>query len=257
MRYAIRLSLLIVGLLPLTSAAQSSSMLRMNPVRPETGGAGSPEEAGNMQYSANTGSTEFSAVQPRHRSRPGTQAIERMSKIAVAPVQPRQFTPNMLITIIVREQKKYEAEAEYEAEKKWKWDELLSRWFRFYPDCKLGEDHLSNGKPGSKFDLKHKYETDGSSDYSDKFSTRITAKIIDVKPNGNLVLEATHTRKHDEEVANITLTGVCRSEDVTPDNTIMSTQIAEMVLDVQNKGAVRDATTRGWIPRILDFIKPL
>ena len=257
MRCAIHLSLLIGGLLPLSSVAQSSSMLRLKPVRPETNGVGLHERQDVRHYSVRSGSDEFSAVQPRHVSRPGTRAIERMSKIAVAPPQPRQFTPNMLITIIVREQKKFEADAEYEAEKKWKWDELLSRWFRFYPGCKLGEDQLSNGLPGSKFDLKHKYETDGSSDYSDKFTTRITARIIDVKPNGNLVLEATHTRTHDEESATITLTGVCRSEDVGPDNTILSTQIAEMVLDVQNKGAVRDATTRGWIPRILDFIKPL
>ncbi len=251
MRFAKRLIPWLVVLLPWSLFAQSSSMLRLSAAHPSAGNADSPEQA------ANPGSPEFSAAQPKLLSRPGTRAIERMSKIALAPPQPRQFKPNMLITIIVREQKKYEAEAEYEAEKKWKWDELLSRWFRFYPGCKLGEDRLSNGDPGSKFDLKHKYETDGSSDYSDKFSTRITATIIDVKPNGNLVLEATHTRIHDEEVANVTLTGVCRSEDVTPDNTILSTQIAQMVLDVQNKGAVRDATTRGWIPRILDFIKPL
>lgn len=257
MKYAIRLSLLIGGLLPLSSAAQSSSMLRLGPLRPELNGIGLHERQDVVHHSARSSSGEFAAVQPKHLSRPGTRAIERMSKIAVAPPQPRQFTPNMLITIIVREQKRYQADAEYEAEKKWKWDELLSRWFRFYPGCKLGEDKLSNGLPGSKFDLKHKYETDGASDYSDRFTTRITARIIDVKPNGNIVLEARHTRMHDEESANVTLTGVCRSEDVTPDNTILSTQIAEMVLDVQNQGAVRDATTRGWVPRILDFLKPL
>ena len=133
MRFAIRISLLVGGMLPLSSAAQSSSMLRLGPARSEAKIADSQNQQTAIEYSANTGSIEFSAIQPTHRSRPATRAIERMSKIAVAQAEPRQFKPNMLITIVVREQKKYEAEAEYEAEKKWKWDELLSRWFRIYP----------------------------------------------------------------------------------------------------------------------------
>jgi flagellar basal body L-ring protein FlgH len=52
------------------------------------------------------------------------------------------------------------------------------------------------------------------------------------------------------------LTGICRSEDVTPANTILSTQVAEMVLVEKNSGALRDATQRGWIPRLLDWAKP-
>jgi hypothetical protein len=28
------------------------------------------------------------------------------------------------------------------------------------------------------------------------------------------------------------------------------------VLSEKNKGAVRDATTRGWIPKVLDYTKP-
>jgi flagellar basal body L-ring protein FlgH len=54
----------------------------------------------------------------------------------------------------------------------------------------------------------------------------------------------------------MTLTGVCRSEDVTPDNSIMSSQIYNLVLNDHSRGAIKDATTRGWVPRVLDFIKP-
>ncbi len=59
----------------------------------------------------------------------------------------------------------------------------------------------------------------------------------------------------DEEQFTITLTGTCRSDDVTPTNSVLSTQIANLVLVEKNHGAVRDATKRGWIPRILDFAK--
>jgi len=61
---------------------------------------------------------------------------------------------------------------------------------------------------------------------------------------------------NDDEISNITLTGVCRKEDVTADNTILSTQIANKNLVVTNKGALRSASTRGWIPKLIDLIKP-
>jgi flagellar L-ring protein precursor FlgH len=54
----------------------------------------------------------------------------------------------------------------------------------------------------------------------------------------------------------MTLTGTCRSEDITPDNTVLSTQIAELEIKVTNSGAVRDGSRRGWITRLLDIVRP-
>ena len=185
-----------------------------------------------------------------------TRAIERMSLIAVPSLQPRKFKIEDLITIIVRQQKNYKADAKLETEKKWDISGKLSEWFRFYPGNHLGTDNLSNGKPGFKFGFENEFETDAENQRKDNYTTRIQATIIDVKPNGNLVLEATMTEQHDEEEIKITLTGECRSEDVTPDNAILSTQIAYLVLVEKHEGAMRDATRRGWVPRILDWARP-
>ena len=121
---------------------------------------------------------------------------------------------------------------------------------------RLGTDNLSNGDPGFKFGFQDKYENDGESEREDKFTTTIQAEIIDVKPNGNLVLQARNRDVHDEEGSVVTLTGMCRSEDITPANTIFSSQIAYLELNESNAGAVRDAVRRGWFPRILDWIRP-
>ena len=177
--------------------------------------------------------------------------------IAVPAIAPRKFKVEDLVTIIVRQQKKYEAEGKLDSEKKWRLNGKLSDWFRFHDDLQhLGSDNLTNGQPGFKFDYQNKLQNDSENEREDKFTTRIQAKIIDVKPNGNLVLEATLREAHDDEEFTITLTGVCRSEDVTPANSILSTQVAEMVLVEQNKGAVRDGTRRGWIPRAMDWARP-
>jgi flagellar L-ring protein precursor FlgH len=112
------------------------------------------------------------------------------------------------------------------------------------------------GKPGIVFDFKDDYKTDGKYDRKDELTTRITARVIDVKPNGNLVLESRNDVKFGEEDYTVTLTGVCRSADVTPQNTVLSSQIAELNISVEDRGAVRDATRRGWLQRLHDFLRP-
>ncbi len=196
----------------------------------------------------------FLSTQPKDTVLPMTRAIEVCSLYAIPAQIPRKFKVEDLMTIIVRQQKKYEADAEMETKKNWNLNGKLSDWFRFYNDCQhLGQDKLSNGQPGFKFDYGNKYKTEGESDREDRFTTRITARVIDVKPNGNLVLEAVLEEQHDEEVASLTISGICRSTDVTPDNTVLSTQIAELRIVEKNHGAVRDATKRGFVPRILSF----
>jgi len=253
MRFITTLSLAITFVFVSTAAAQSSSLLRPRHLtQPQQAAAG-------LRSGSNDDASRFDAAPPRDEANVSirTLKLEKVSLFAIHRIKPRKYKPEDLITIIVRQQKKYEADAEYEARKKWDIGGELSKWFRFYdPGCRLGEDKLSNGNPGFEFKFNNKYKTEGENEREDTFKTRITSKVIDIKPNGNLVLEATMTEQHDDEVIKMTLTGICRSEDVTADNTILSTQIANLNIVEKNQGAVRDATSRGWIPRILDFLKP-
>lgn len=233
---------------------QSSSLLAApRPVSPEVTGVPAPSPMMAPPPVAERGAM-FSSVDPEDKVLPMTRGIEAASLFAIPSRQPRKFKVEDLVTIIVRQQRKYEADAELESKRKWNLSAKLSDWFRFYDDAyHLGQDKLSNGEPGAKFDLKNDYTTEGESDREDRFITRMTARVIDVKPNGNLVLEAEWEEEHDEEKARITITGVCRSEDVTPDNTVLSTQLADLRIVEKNSGAVRDAATRGWVPRLLNM----
>jgi len=245
--------LLIIVAPPIAADGQSSSLMRL-PVYPP--GGQNAQIAPGQTVEAGGGGSSFVAAPPKEISRPGTRAIEMTSMIAVPPVPPRKFKVHDLVNIIVRQQKKYEADGKLNTKREWDIDGKLEEWFRFYPRNHLGSDKLSNGQPGFRFGTKNENKMDGENEREDKFTTYIQATIIDVKPNGNLVVEASMEEQHDEEHFTITLTGVCRSEDVTATNSILSTQIANLVLVEKNKGAVRDATTRGWIPKILDFGKP-
>jgi flagellar L-ring protein FlgH len=242
------LILVLSGLAAGNAAAQSSSLWRV-PATEQQGSVGA-----NGSVTMTSGS--FSALPPKDEETASTRAIEAVSLISVPRIPQRKFKVHDLITVIVKQQKDYQSKAKLDTERKWDFSGKLTEWLRLYPENRLGKAELSKGPPSVTFKYDDKRQDDGKNQRGDKFETRFQARIVDVKPNGNLVIEAKQSETHDEEVIEITLTGVCRSEDVTPANTIFSTQIAEMVLVEKNSGALRDATTRGWIPRLLDWTKP-
>jgi len=187
--------------------------------------------------------------------RRGNPLLEESSLIAIKVRPPKEFQVNDIITIIVRQQKRFEAEAELDTKKKFDIQSELEAFFKLI-DGGLGATTFYRGKPNVDYKFGARLKSEGDNSREDTFVTRISGTIVDVKPNGNLVVEASSKIVHEQESAMVTLTGECRSSDVTPDNTILSTQLARLNIKVDNQGAVRDATTRGWILRLLDLVKP-
>jgi flagellar L-ring protein FlgH len=194
-----------------------------------------------------------------HADRPELKpnaVLLRWSPLAVKSPDPEKIKTHDLITIIIRESKTATTNSKMESNKDWKLDSSLSKWIRLSDKHGIVPAKFEEGNPAAAFDFKNDYTGDGKYDRKDELTTRITAQVIDVKPNGNLVLEATKEITIDDEGYTIKLTGECRSKDVTPDNTVLSTQIGSPIIDVQHTGAVRDATRRGWLMRALDLFHP-
>ncbi len=234
-------------------AAQSSSLYRAMPVRPAAPPSPFLSRAPEAEQGVWTAGRKIDPVAL------STKVIERSSLIAVSMERPRPLQPHDLVTVIVREQKKYESNARADNEKKWNLDAALSKWFRMYErngHPTMGADTLPFGDPAVQFLWDNKFQNKAQDNREDTFTTRITAKIVDVKPNGTVVLEARGHQKYDEEEIFITLTGTCRAADITPDNTILSSQLFDPDINVSHTGAVRDTTRRGWIPRAIDFLRP-
>ena len=76
-------------------------------------------------------------------------------------------------------------------------------------------------------------------------TTRLEAEVIDVKPNGTLVLQARRHMQIDEETISVTLTGLCRVQDVDATNSMLSTDMHDLNLKKITTGQVRDTTKRG------------
>ena len=108
------------------------------------------------------------------------------------------------------------------------------------------------------FDGESNQEYSGEGEYerTDRFTDRITAEVIDVKPNGTLVLEARRTIQVDEEGKTLVLSGVCMSDAITEEGVVQSSQLADLRVVVEHEGSLRNAASKGWITKALDFLFP-
>lgn len=112
-----------------------------------------------------------------------------------------------------------------------------------------------NANP-AKLDIayKNEFKADGKYLRSDDFSARVTAEVIDVWPNGHLVLEARTYVQTDQETSTILLSGVCDPQLVTPAGTILSNQLFDLRVIKMHEGQLKKTTKKGLIPRVLETI---
>jgi len=231
-----------------TQAGQTNSLFLRGLEKSAGPSAGTDQGYGSRRPSGPEGQAAQAAT-GRAESRP----VLQVSWIAVAEPSPKDHQVHDLITIIVHEVSKHATKAQAQSEREYDINAALKDWFRFTKD-NLRPSAKDHGEP--KFEFSFKREFDGSGDVSreDSLAARVQAEIIDILPNANLVLEATHSITTDDETTTITLTGTCRSRDVGVGNTILSSQLARLRLRKGHSGSARDATRRGLLGRLLDWL---
>ena len=84
----------------------------------------------------------------------------------------------------------------------------------------------------------------GQSTTSSSLSTTFGAEVVDVLPNGMLVVQATRQLTFSEQTQLIELRGLVRPEDVSSQNQVQSTAMTDLELEVTGKGIVNDSTYR-------------
>jgi flagellar L-ring protein FlgH len=85
---------------------------------------------------------------------------------------------------------------------------------------------------------------------------RVSARVVRVLPNGNLIIEGRRMLTVNAEDQFMVITGLIRPEDITTDNLIYSQYIADARIVYAGKGVVDDKMRPGWGTRILDWVWP-
>jgi flagellar L-ring protein precursor FlgH len=105
-------------------------------------------------------------------------------------------------------------------------------------------------------DTSSKYDGSGSTTRKENLNATITARIVDVLDNGNFLIEGKRNVKVNNEDQIIVLEGIIRPKDISADNIIYSTQIADAKITYSGKGIISDRQKPGWLMNILDYIWP-
>lgn len=113
---------------------------------------------------------------------------------------------------------------------------------------------LANTTVGAESSEKH--DGSGSTSRSSQLTAVIAAKVIDVLPNGNLFIDGKREVVVNNETQILSLNGIIRPEDIGPNNTILSTYIADAKITYTGSGVVGDKQRVGWLVRLIDLVWP-
>jgi flagellar L-ring protein FlgH len=99
-----------------------------------------------------------------------------------------------------------------------------------------------------------KFDGRGQTTRAGSLKATITARIVEVFDNGNVLIEGSKQVTLNEELEIIELSGIVRPEDIGSDNTVMSFNIADAVISYTGQGPGANAQRPSIFARILNWI---
>jgi flagellar L-ring protein precursor FlgH len=181
------------------------------------------------------------------------------SSFMYRPVPPeaqfRELQLNDIITVIVDYRSSLISEGDANSKRNLSFNAVLSDWLKF--DGKnIGPAAQNNGDPRIRGQLDSQYKTQADISALDALTFRIATRVVDIQPNGNLVIEGHSEVQHDDETWEQSIAGVVRRQSIGPDRTVRSDDVAERRIRIRKKGFVHDGLERGWFTKWYDCWKP-
>lgn len=101
---------------------------------------------------------------------------------------------------------------------------------------------------------KSTHDGKGSNQRNGSLRAKMSVTVMEVKPNGDLIIEGNRTIGLSSDQETLTLSGVVRQRDISPDNTVDSYLIADAVIKYNGKGATNTGSRPGPIIRLLNWL---
>jgi flagellar L-ring protein precursor FlgH len=93
---------------------------------------------------------------------------------------------------------------------------------------------------------------DGASSQSNALTGNITVTVAQVLPNGNMIVRGEKVLTINQGDEFIRIAGIVRPVDVSPDNTVLSTRIADAEIIYGGRGTLADTNRKGWLARFFE-----
>jgi flagellar L-ring protein precursor FlgH len=155
-----------------------------------------------------------------------------------------------IITIVVQESSSANKNNETKTEKQSSWTAAVASFL--FP----GFAQYKGTTPAVSYNSDLKHDGSGAINNSETIVAQVAVKVIDMLPNGNMLIEGRRETSFSGEHQTILLHGTVRAEDVTAANTVLSYNVADATIQIIGKGTVTDTQNKGWFTRILDKVNP-
>ena len=96
----------------------------------------------------------------------------------------------------------------------------------------------------------------GGINRGEQITLTVAAIVTQVLPNGNLVVAGRQQVKVNQEVRDLTVSGVIRPEDITSANRVLHTQMAEARISYGGKGTITTVQSPRWGQKLIDITAP-
>lgn len=156
-----------------------------------------------------------------------------------------------ILTIVVAESAVAQSSQSKKSTRESSLEDAISRFV--YPGLGTHKGEL----PGMSSANKGSASGGGDVSNTQSLSARAAVLVTDVLPNGNLVVEGVRVVTFSGETQYVVLRGIVRPDDVSKDNNVVSTNIADARVEFHSEGSLTDAQKRGWLAKVYEKLRPI
>ena len=99
-----------------------------------------------------------------------------------------------------------------------------------------------------------KFNAKGSASSTNRTIGNVTVTITEITPAGNFILEGTQSIWQNRNEHKITFCGMCRPEDISATNTVLSTRVADATVRFDGKGPLNAKQRQGILTQIFNIL---
>ena len=181
-------------------------------------------------------------------------ALKDYSWIYIDPPEIREIKVHDIITILVDEKAEVTSNARFNRSRRATLKAELREFIRIGDSGNMRP--AAEDSPTIDTTLNGRLNSVGQQTDQEGIRYRIAATVVDVLPNGNLVLEARKTIQTNRDIWSYSLTGTLPSWAVQKNNTAQSEHIADIKIVRKKSGKIYDSVRVPWGIRLIDIFFP-
>jgi flagellar L-ring protein precursor FlgH len=169
---------------------------------------------------------------------------------------PREIQKHDIVSVRVDVLARMASDGELRRRKDARYDARLKDWIILDGLRSVRPSPQTAGDPRVRGELRSDYRAIGELETSESLAFNLACEVVDIRPNGNLVLEGRSKIVLNDEYWSYLLTGICRPEAIGPDNVVLSRDVINLDIKKVETGSVAAGYQRGWFQKIFDLIQP-